>query len=189
MKIIHKFIIVLYLTAISFLAGCTTLKPYMQRDSVQFGPKEIEITADNMVIAIYHFIETIWKKAARIQVKNLRNNTSENIDTDLITEQILTELSKKKIEFIERKYLTNVISIYNQTGRIYLEHDDVPLGKLKSPNLYLAGNIRENIRTVNGRRMQYLLITLKLYNLETSIIEWQAQQEFYKITEIIKKKD
>ena len=56
----------------------------------------------------------------------------------------------------------------------------IPMGQLKSPNLYLSGDIRDNVRTVGGREIQYLVVTLKLYNLKTGVVEWQDQQEFLK---------
>jgi hypothetical protein len=56
----------------------------------------------------------------------------------------------------------------------------VPVGGLKSPNMYLTGDIRDNVRTVGSKTVQYLVVTLKLYNLRTQVIEWQDQQEFLK---------
>jgi len=56
----------------------------------------------------------------------------------------------------------------------------VPAGELKSPNMYLTGDIRENVRYVNGKKVQFLKVTLKLNNLKTSVVEWQDQQEFLK---------
>jgi hypothetical protein len=34
---------------------------------------------------------------------------------------------------------------------------------LISPNLYLTGDIRENVRYVDGRKVQYLKVTLKAH--------------------------
>jgi len=56
----------------------------------------------------------------------------------------------------------------------------IPVGELKSPNMYLTGEVRENVRTVGSKTVQYLVVTLKLINLKTQVVEWQDQQEFLK---------
>ena len=58
----------------------------------------------------------------------------------------------------------------------------IPMGNLKSPNFYLTGAIRDNVRTVGGKRLQYLVVTFKLIKLSTGMTHWQEQKQFLKAT-------
>ncbi len=168
-----------------FFIGCGGGVQYQDANkasgSTQWGPKEIKMTVHKMVGSLYTFLKQDWKKPAFIQVKKFRNRTSEHIDTALITSEIQTKLIKKRIKFIDDSLDSDAMKEMEKgmTGLIDPE-SAIPVGQLKSPNLYLTGDIRDNVRNVNGRRVQYLKVTLRLYNLRTRVLEWQEQQEFLK---------
>ncbi|MCP4136116.1 MAG: hypothetical protein GY754_34415 [bacterium] len=67
-------------------------------------------------------------------------------------------------------------------GQIGLIDPDsaIPAGELKSPNMYLYGEISDTVRYVNDKKLQYLVITLKLKSLETGKQLWQDQKEILK---------
>ena len=58
----------------------------------------------------------------------------------------------------------------------------IPVGMLKSPNFFLTGDIRDNVRTVGGKSLQYIVVTMQLIDLRTNVVEWQDRQEFLKAT-------
>lgn len=170
------------------VAGCGGGVQYRDaaedKGSREFGPKEIKMTVNKMVTSMYDFLKNEWKQPAFIQVKKFRNKTSEHIDTKLISDEIAGNLIKKRIKFINEDLDEDVIKEMEKgmTGLIDPE-SAVPAGMMKSPNLYLTGDIRDNVRTVGGERLQYLRIILQLYNLQTRVIEWQEEQEFLKATD------
>ena len=151
--------------------------------SMEWGPKEIKITVNKMVSSLYTFLKDDWKKPAFIQVKKVMNKTSEHIDTELIMGEIRTKLIKQRIKFIDdtldKEALEEIAK--GQTGLIDPD-SAIPVGEMKSPNFYLTGTIRENVRYVNGKKKQYLKVTLALYNVRTRVLEWQDEQEFLKST-------
>jgi uncharacterized protein (TIGR02722 family) len=155
--------------------------PAKDKGSMEFGPKEIKMTVNKMVGSMYEFLKNEWKQPAFLQVQKFRNKTSEHIDTQLITNEIATNLLKKRIYFVDDTLTQEALKEMEQgmTGLIDPEAA-IPAGQAKSPNMYLSGDIIDNVRTVGGKRLQYLVITLKLYNLKTRIVEWQEQQEFLK---------
>ena len=182
-----KAIPALTLMVLSFLYfGCTSANEIDTHKwfliTKEFGPAEIMTTIDKMTIAMYRFINEEGGSPLRIQVKGFENRSSEKIDLTLITDQILTRLKSNKAEIIDRRYLENVEILYEKTGRIYSQFNDVPIGKLRSPNFYLSGDIRDNVQVVDGKSIQYLVITMRLYCLKTGVVEWQEQQQFYKVT-------
>lgn len=153
------------------------------KGSMEWGEKEMKMTVNKMVGSIYDFLKNDWKKSVFIQVKKFRNKTSEHIDTKMVSDEIATNLIKKRIKFIDQSLTTDAIEEMEKGMTGIIDTDSaIPVGMLKSPNFYLTGEIRDNVRTVGGKRLQYLKVTLKLISLKTNVVEWQDQQEFLKAT-------
>jgi len=177
-----------FLIILAFIIqGCSSTQYRDAREdegSMEFGPKEIKITVKKMVASMYTFLKEERKGPAFIQLKKFRNKTSEHIDTKMVSDEITTNLIKKRIKFIDQSLTKDALKEMEKGMTGLIDSDSaIPVGMLKSPNLYLTGDIRDNVRTVGGDRLQYLVITLKLINLKTSITEWQEQQDFLKATD------
>jgi PBP1b-binding outer membrane lipoprotein LpoB len=154
---------------------------------MEWGPKEIKITVDKMVNSLYSFLKDEYKKPVFIQVKRFQNRTSEHIDTALISNEIQTKLIKQRIKFIDDSLEADALKEMEKGMTGLVDPDAaIPIGELKSPNLYLTGDVRENVRYVSGRTVQYLQVTLRLNSLRTNVVEWQEQQEFLKSTKSTK---
>lgn len=168
-----------------FLIGCGGGTKYQDANkaegSMEWGPKEIKMTVNKMVTSLHTFLKDEYKKPAFIQVKKFQNKTSEHIDTDLMVSEIQTKLIQKRIKFVDDSLEADALKEMEKGMTGMVDPDSaVPVGELKSPNMYLTGDIRENVRYVNGKKVQYLKVTLKLINLKTNVAEWQDQQEFLK---------
>jgi uncharacterized protein (TIGR02722 family) len=177
-----KILIIAAAAGFFFACGGTQYKdPSKAEGSAQWGPKEIKITSDKMVTSLYKFLKTEWKQPAFIQVKQFRNKTSEHIDTKMISNNITTELIKKRIKFIDDSLTADMIKEVekSQTG-MYDPDTAIPAGGLLQPNFFLAGEVRDNVRTVGSRTEQYLVVTITLHNVKTGLVEWQEEQEFLK---------
>jgi uncharacterized protein (TIGR02722 family) len=153
------------------------------KGSMRWGPREIKTTVNKMVGSLYGYLKDDWKKSTYIQVKRIKNKTAEHIDTGLLAEEIVNNLIKRRIKFVDEQLTNDTIKEIEKgmTGMVDPE-SAIPAGELQSPNLYLYGNIRENVRYVNGKRLQYLVVTLKLKELRTGMQQWQDRQEFLKAT-------
>lgn len=151
--------------------------------SMEWGPREVKMTVNKMVSSMYTFLKEEYKKPAFIQVKRIKNKTSEHIDTKMVSDEIATNLIKKRIRFVDQTLTADAIKEMEQGMTGLIDPDSaIPVGMLKSPNMYLTGDIRDNVRTVGGKRLQYLVVTLKLISLKTQLVEWQDQQQFLKAT-------
>jgi uncharacterized protein (TIGR02722 family) len=175
------------LAVIALIAGCgggSNTKysdPAKDTGSREFGPKEIKITVNKMVESMYTSLKTDWQKPAFLQVKRFLNRTSEHIDTTIVSNEIQTNLIKRRIRFVDDTLTEDAIKEMEKGMSGLIDPDSaIPMGQLKSPNLYLTGDISDNVRTVGKKQIQYLIVTLKLVNLKTGIVEWQDQQEFLK---------
>jgi len=181
-----KKISVIFLSLTIFAIGCggTQYRDVNKdRGSMEWGPREIKTTVNKMVASLYHYLKTDWNKPALIQVKRIRNRTSEHIDTKMLANELVNNLLQKRIQFIDQTLTKDAIEEMQKgmTG-IVDEDSAVPTGELKSPNIYLYGAISDNVRYVRGKRIQYIVVTLKLKNLATGLLLWQNQQEFLKAT-------
>jgi PBP1b-binding outer membrane lipoprotein LpoB len=179
-----KFLSIAFLVLVIGCGGKTRYEDVNKAEgSMEWGPKEIKTTVDKMVSSLYTYLKDDWKKPAFIQVKKFRNMTSEHIDTELVVGEIRTRLIRQRIKFIDDSLDQEALEeiAKGQTGLIDAD-SAIPVGEMKSPNFYLTGDIRENVRYVDGRKKQYLKVTLKLINIRTRITEWQDEQEFLKST-------
>lgn len=177
--------ILLYFTAALVLLGCGGGVQYrdasQDKGSREWGPKEIKTTVNTMVTSMYNFLKDEYKKPAFIEVRNFRNKTSEHIDTQMIADEITTNMIKKRIKFIDQSLTQDAIKEMEKGMTGMIDPDSaVPVGMLKSPNFYLSGNIRDNVRTVGGKSLQYVVVTMQLIDLKTNVVAWQDQQEFLK---------
>ena len=179
-----KFVSVALLVLLVGCGGGTQYKDASKAEgSREWGPKEIKLTVDKMVTSLYGFLKDEYKKPTYIQVKKFQNKTSEHIDTGLIVNELQKRLIQKRIKFIDDSLEADAMKEIEKGMTGMVDPDSaIPAGELKSPNMYLTGDIRENVRYVNGKTVQYLNVTFKLINLKTNMVEWQDDQEFLKST-------
>ncbi len=177
---------ILFVSALLALTACGgTQYRDASKDSgsMEWGPREVKTTVSKMVGSLYKYLKEDWKKATIIQVKKIRNRTSEHIDTKMVSNELVTNLIQKRIQFVDPTYTADAIEEMGKGMTGLIDPDSaIPMGSLKSPNFYLHGEISDNVRFVGGHRVQYLVVTLKLSNLATGMLVWQDQQEFLKAT-------
>ena len=178
----------LIIATVIFAAGCggggTQYRDASKaRGSMEWGPKEVKTTVNKMVVSLYSYLKDDWKKPAIIQVKKIRNRTSEHIDTKMLANELVNNLIQKRIMFIDATHTKDAIEEMAKGMSGLIDPDSaIPTGALKSPNIYLYGEISDNVRFVGGKRIQYLVVTMKLSSLSTGMLLWQNQQEFLKAT-------
>lgn len=148
----------------------------------EWGAREIKTTVNTMVTSLYDRLKE-GNTDTFIEVKKIRNRTGEHIDTTILSDEIVTQLIKKRIKFIDRTYTREAIKEMElgMSGMVDPE-SAVPTGALKSPNFYLYGEIRENLQYKGGRQKQYIVVTLQLTSLSSGEVIWKDQQEFFKIS-------
>ena len=175
------FLITIAIFSVSCGGGGTRyLDPNKAKGSKYWGPYEIKRVSKKMITSLYNYLRS-KNTPALILVKRVKNRTSEHLDTKLLSDQITTNLIQKRIQFIDKSLDASAIKEMKDgmTGMIDPNYS-VPIGKLRSPNLYLYGDIRENMRYMGDKQVQYLVVTLRLRELATRMIVWQDKKEFLK---------
>jgi uncharacterized protein (TIGR02722 family) len=179
-------IIIIALFSVLFLFSCgggSTQYRDAAKDkgSATWGPKEIKTTVSKMVTSLYAYLKDDWARPVIIENRPIRNRTSEHIDTEIVANEIVTNLIQKRINFVDPSMTAAAIEEMGRgmTGLID-PASAVPMGELLSPNFYLYGEISDNVRFVGKKQLQYLVVTLKLTELKTGMVRWQDQKEFLK---------
>jgi uncharacterized protein (TIGR02722 family) len=181
-----KFIFLIFISTVLFQMSCSPEVRYEtgiteDHGTREWGPLEIKLTVEKMVDSIYDYLSDDWEGPVYLQVKKFRNRTADHIDSRLITDELSTQLMKRRITFIDDSLTEEAMQEMERgmTG-MYDSETAIPTGSLKSPNLYLTGDIRESVSQKGNRDLQYLVVTMKLYELETGEIKWQDQAHFLK---------
>jgi uncharacterized protein (TIGR02722 family) len=153
------------------------------KGSMDWGPREIKTTVNKMVGSLYNYLKTGWNKPTLIGTQRIKNDTAEHIDTRMLADEIVNNLIQMRIEFVDDTYTKEAIQEMEKGMTGLIDPDSaVPVGNLKSPNFFLFGNISENVRYDGGKKLQYIVVTMKLKELKTGVLRWQDRQEFLKAT-------
>lgn len=169
-----------------FLAGCGSTQyrdANKDRGSMEWGPREIKTTVNKMVASLHAYLKNDWARPALIKVQRIKNDTAEHIDTKMLANEMVTSLIQMRIEFTDESYTRETIEEMEKGMTGLIDPDSaIPAGSLKSPNFFLYGTINENVRYVEGKKVQYLTVTLAMKELRTGVTRWQDRQEFLKAT-------
>lgn len=180
-----KFYLFLSFSILSFYycASVEYRDPNEAEGTKQWGVKEVRETVQNMSGSLSDFYKKDSVKGY-LELQKFKNNTSEHIDTKILANEIVTNLTSYKIPFVdisERKASLDEISL-NRAG-ITSSNNKLDFGKLKSPSYRLSGELNDLVNYERGKKIQYILITLRLISVESNEIVWQADKKFLKISE------
>ena len=118
-----------------------------------------------------------------VQVEDVRNKTSEHIDTKSITDSLRTALIKTgKVRFSnkeDRETLQNEVDYQNQSGRVRRDSQKRRNGGIGA-DYVLTGDLISNVQEVGNRKLVFYRLTLNLTNLTTGIMEWSDEKPIRK---------
>lgn len=164
--------------------SCSSTASYSKVENAkptkQWGVVEVKETARSMShsLSVYYKTEL---KGGYFEWRPLQNSTSEHIDTKLITNEILNQLTKDKVPFVDtsiREDATKEMA-FGRTGMVSSD-SRLAVGKFKSPSHQITGEINEVVNFESGNKIQYISVTLFLVSLETNQIVWSEQTNFLK---------
>ena len=108
----------------------------------------------------------------------MRNESSEHIDTEMITRELISKLLQNKVNFIDRSKREEAIkeSIFGKQG-VTKENKDV---QLETADYVLDGVVLDNVRYVDTKKIQYIIVSFQMTKLSSGRIVWQGEQKFLK---------
>jgi PBP1b-binding outer membrane lipoprotein LpoB len=135
------------------------------------GDKEIKQTVNVMVSSLYSYLKKDWKNPALLEIQRIENHTSEQLNTRLLATEIVTNLVKKRIRFVDKSYTKEaLLEIEKGMTGIVDPESAVPAGMLKSPNFFLYGTITQSDKNI--------VVTLSLKEIATGMVNWQDHKSF-----------
>jgi uncharacterized protein (TIGR02722 family) len=150
----------------------------------KFNESDAALLAEEMITSMAaHPIFADSKLPPIVQVEQVRNKTSEHIDTKMITDSVRTALIKTgKVRFSnkeDRDTVQGEIDYQNDSGRVKKDAQ-TKRGNALGANYVLTGDMISNVQEVGSRKLIFYRLTLNLTNLKTGLIEWSEDKPIRK---------
>jgi uncharacterized protein (TIGR02722 family) len=147
----------------------------------EFGSTDLQMIAESMTRSLLQ--NPLMRQRPLITVAEVKNKTSEYIDTRNITNTIKTQLNKAGIRFATdtstMQAQTDELMRQNQTG---LYGKKAGMGRMKGAKYLLTGEITSIVKRTSDFKDVYYKFTLMLKNVEEGVDEWQDEKEIRKTT-------
>jgi penicillin-binding protein activator len=174
------------------LAGCAVAPTVRYGDSkavetvtTEFGSTDLQIIAETMARSLLvSGVVTDSREAPTITVSEVRNKTTEYIDTRVITDKIRTQLTRSgKVRFAvsinEMQNQVDELKRQNQTG-LYSSQSKTKMGNMTGAKYRVEGAISSITKQNKNVRDVFFVFNLNLINNETGVVEWADEKEIRK---------
>jgi uncharacterized protein (TIGR02722 family) len=124
------------------------------------------------------------EKPVMLLAKELLNKTDEHINTRLILEKIRTRMVNEGLaQFVDDQAFDMALEQLNlQASDLYDPAKAAQIGNFVGAKYVLRGTI-SNIRRVEGREnINYMNVTMDIFEVETLLIKWTDEVEFKRVT-------
>jgi uncharacterized protein (TIGR02722 family) len=179
------------LAAAALAAGCAKeTTRYGDARSVetvsnQFGSTDLQMMAESMARSMNQAPVIAAANLPVVTVQEVRNKTSEYIDTRAITDSIRSELQKGgKVRFA-----VDAVGMGQQTDEIkrqqsefYAKENAAEKGQMVGAQYRLEGNIVSIVKQVKDTKDVYYKLNLQLWNIRNGLLEWSDEKEIRKTT-------
>ena len=178
--------------AVSLAAGCATKEKtsYGDARSVetvtnQFGSTDLQMMAESMARSMNQAPVIASANLPVVTVQEVRNKTSEYIDTRAITDSIRAELQKGgKVRFAvdAAAMQQQVDELTRQQSDLYAKDNAAEMGRMVGAQYRLEGNIFSIVKQVKDTKDVYYKLNLQLWNIRNGLLEWSDEKEIRKTT-------
>jgi len=182
---------------LAFLAACggpATREIDISTDTAEdadFSSADLATITDGMMNSLetngffqQYKAEHAGQKPVMLLAKELRNETDEHINTRLVLEKIRTRtINEGFAQFVDDQAFDMALDELNlQASDLYDNAKAAKIGKFVGAKYVLRGTI-SNIRKVDGRtNINYMNVTLDIFEVETLLIKWTDEVEFKRVS-------
>lgn len=124
------------------------------------------------------------QKPVMLLAKELKNNTDEHINTRLVLEKIRTRMINEGLaQYVDDQAFDMALDQLNlQASDLYDNAKAAKIGKFVGAKYVLRGTI-SNIRKKDGRKdINFMNVTLDIFEVETLLIAWTDEVEFKRVS-------
>jgi uncharacterized protein (TIGR02722 family) len=152
----------------------------------EFGSTDLQLIAEAMTRSMLNSpVINANNTQAIITVQDVRNKTSEYIDTRAITDSIRAELQKSgKVRFAvdAAEMRQQIDELQRQQSEYYDANKSAEIGKMVGAGYRLEGNITSIVKQAKDIKDVYYKFNLQLWNVQNGLLEWNDEKEIRKTT-------
>lgn len=181
------------------LTSCTTVSPVVGDGNVkygdvkaveavtnEFGSTDLQSIAETMTKSLLQSpVLNEAKKRVLITMSEVKNKTSEYIDTKSITDTIRTQLTKSGLV----RFSVDIAEMQNQTDELnrqnsglYKKNSAKKVGQMEAADYRLDGSITSIVKKSSSIKDVYYKFNLNLVDIESGVLEWSDEKEIRKTT-------
>lgn len=180
------------------LGGCATTSPEVSSGPVkygdakavetvtnEFGSTDLQTIAESMARSMLQSAPvTQSRQRPLVTIAEVKNKTSEYIDTRAITDSIRAQVLKSgamrfAVDTNAMQNQTDELIRQNQTG-LYKKSKAKRIGQMEGADFRIEGNITSIVKRTSDIKDVYYKFSLMLVNVESGVIEWADEKEIRK---------
>ena len=179
------------ITVAALAAGCASEKTTygdargVETVTNQFGSTDLQMIAETMARSMQQAPVIAAGNLPIVTVQEVKNKTSEYIDTRSITDSIRAELQKGgRVRFaVDAPGMTQQTDeIKRQQSEYYAKEQAVEKGQMVGAQYRMEGNITSIVKQNKDTRDVYYKFNLQLWNIRNGLLEWSDEKEIRKTT-------
>jgi len=151
-----------------------------------FGSTDLQLIAESMTRSMLEAPVIASGNLPIVTVQEVRNKTSEYIDTRAITDKIRAELQRGgRVRFaVDQSAMQQQKSEIErqQDNAFYNRQQSVEKGQMVGAQYRMEGNITSIVKEVKNTKDVYYKFNLQLWNIRNGLLEWSDEKEIRKTT-------
>jgi len=150
----------------------------------EFGSTDLQTIAESMTRSLLQSAVIAQGNRPLITVADVKNKTSEYIDTRSVTDSIRAQLSKSgavrfAVDIDAMQAQTDELARQNQSG-LYKKKTVKKLGYMQAADYRLEGNITSIVKRAGNVKDVYYKFSLVLVGIESGVLEWADEKDIRK---------
>lgn len=179
---------VLMVALAAFAAGCSKQVRYgdpqaVETVNLQFGSTDLQMIAEAMTRSLLQAPAVAGGNQPIVTVQEVKNKTSEYIDTRAITDSIRAQLSQSgQVRFAvdEAAMQQQIAELQRQQSAYYEQSQAVEMGRMIGAGYRMEGNIVSIVKSGRRAKDVYYKFNLQLWNVQNGLLEWSDEKEIRK---------
>ena len=155
----------------------------VEQVSNEFGSTDLQMIAESMARSLAQSVAGARTKPL-VTIAEVKNKTSEYIDTRSITDSIRVQVLKSGT----MRFATDIVGMQNQTDELirqnqsglYKKSGTAKVGKMEGAKYRIEGNITSIVKRNSDIKDVYYKFSLTLTDVEGGTIEWADEKEIRK---------
>ncbi len=184
-------------TIIALLSGCASQTPTLSSGNVQygdskavetltneFGSTDLQSIAQAMTNSLLQSSAVTSKSRPLVTIAEVKNHTSEYIDTKSITDTIRAKVMKSglmrfAVDTSGMQTQVDEITRQNQSG-LYKKSKSKKIGQMEGAAFRIEGTITSIVKRADDVKDVYYKFSLQLIDNESGVMEWADEKEIRK---------